>query len=181
MSGTLVHDDPTTDGDKEFGLITNNLFIPFQTAGATVYFESMAPTHDEVEQFMHQVIGPTEWNPSTVRLQDSSQPSDRAVEIAAIATKIGIPFTALSLNQRAVELTVDPSEPQAILSSVSTALDSQTFDRPLLSKLVTAERHTPITAEEVAKKFAIGLETTKKTLTVTTQRGIQYSTHPLHR
>ena len=30
MLGTLVHDDPTTDGDKEFGLITNYLFIPFE-------------------------------------------------------------------------------------------------------------------------------------------------------
>ena len=79
MSGTIVHDDPTTDGDKEFGLITDNLFIPFHTAGVTVYFESMAPTHDEVEQLMHQVIGPTEWDPSTVRLQDKSQPTERAV------------------------------------------------------------------------------------------------------
>ena len=74
----------------------------------------------------------------------------------------------MSLNQRAVELMVDPSEPQAILSSVSTALDSQTFDRLLLSKLVTVERHTPTTAEEDSKKFCIGLETAKKTLKVTT-------------
>ena len=68
MLGTLVHDDPTTDRDKEFGLITKNLFIPFHTTGATVYFDSMAPTHEEVEQFIHQVNGPTEWNLLTVGL-----------------------------------------------------------------------------------------------------------------
>ena len=66
VSGTLVQDDPTTDGDKEFGLITDNLFIHFQTTGATVYFDSMAPTHNEVKQFMQQVIGPSKWNPLTV-------------------------------------------------------------------------------------------------------------------
>ena len=66
MLGTLVHDNPTTDGEKEFGLIADNLFIPFQTTGTTVYFDSIAPTHNEVEQFMHQVIGPTEWNLLTV-------------------------------------------------------------------------------------------------------------------
>ena len=169
MSGTLVHDDPTTDGDKEFDLITNNLFILFQTTGTTVYFDSMAPIHNEVEQFMHQVIGLTEWNPSTVRLEDSSQPNNRAIEIAAIATRNGVPFTALSLNKQAIKLTVDHSEPQDILSSVSTAIDSQTFDQLLPSKLVTAKRRTPVTAEEVSKKFGIGLETAEKTLKVTMQ------------
>ena len=105
MPGALVHDNPTTDGDKEFGLITDNLFIPFQTAGVTVYFDSIAPTHDEVEQFMHQGIGPTKWNPLMVWLQDSSQPNRRATEIAAIASRNGIPFNVLSLNKQAIELT----------------------------------------------------------------------------
>ena len=118
---------------------------------------------------MHQVIGPTKWNPLTVRLQDSSKPNNRDIEIAAIATGNGVPFTALSLNKQAIELTVDHSEQQVLLSSVSTALDSQTFDQLLLSKLVTAESHTPVTAEKVSKKFAIRLKTTKKTLEVTTQ------------
>ena len=172
MSGTLVHDDPTTNGDKEFGLITDNLFIPFQTAGATVHVDSIAPTHIEVEKFMHPVIGPTEWNPSTVHLQDSSQPNNRAIEIATIAIGNDIPFTSLSPHKQALELTVDPSEPQVILSIVSTAFDSQTFDQLLLSKPVTAERHASVTAEEVSKKFGIGLEPAEKTLKVTTQQGI---------
>ena len=66
MPGVLAHDNPTTDRDKEFGLIADDLFIPFQTSGATVHFDLIAPTHDEVEQFVHQVIGPTEWNWSSV-------------------------------------------------------------------------------------------------------------------
>ena len=36
MSGALVHDNPTTARDKEFGLIADNLFIPFETTGAAV-------------------------------------------------------------------------------------------------------------------------------------------------
>ena len=48
MSGALVHHDPTTDGDKEFGLIADNLFIPSETAGTTVHFESMAPDRKSV-------------------------------------------------------------------------------------------------------------------------------------
>ena len=49
MLGAFVHDNTTTDGDKEFGLIADNLFILSETAGTTVHFESMAPTHDEVD------------------------------------------------------------------------------------------------------------------------------------
>ena len=124
MSGTLVHHNPTTEGNKEPGLIADDLFIPFQTTGTTVCFYLIAPAHNEVEQFVHQVIGPTEWNPLTVRLGDSSQANDRAIEIAAIATGNSIPFAALSMNKQDVELMVD-SEPQVILSSISTALDSQ--------------------------------------------------------
>ena len=69
VHGTLVKDDPTADGDYEFGLITDNLFIPFSTAGATVYFQTLAPTYDQVEQLRHEIIGPEHWDPATVQLQ----------------------------------------------------------------------------------------------------------------
>ena len=81
--GTIVGDDPTTDGE-DFGLTTKNLFVPFETSGAAIYFESFAPTHDEVEEFVHQIIGPEEWNPQTVRMRDYPVSDRRAIEIAAL-------------------------------------------------------------------------------------------------
>jgi hypothetical protein len=42
-------------------------------------------------------------------------------------------------------------------------------------------RHTTITVEEVCQKFRCGIETAKKTLQKTTQRGIRRSLNPLHR
>ena len=181
MHGTLVKDDPTIDGEQEFGMTTDNLFVPFETAGSTVYFHSFAPTYEEVEECRIQVIGPQEWDPFTVRLRDDMVKSDKAVEIAALRTHYRVPFSALSMNRLPVELVEEPNEPSMVLSSVSTTLDSKAFDRELLSKLVTTERHSPITAEEVAKKFAVGLETAKKTIQVTTQRGIRHAVHPIHR
>ena len=44
VHGTFVKNDPTAHGDSEFGLITNNIFIPLSTAGATVYFQTSPPT-----------------------------------------------------------------------------------------------------------------------------------------
>ena len=63
-----MKDDPTADGGDEFGLITNNLLISFSTAGATVYFQTLAPTYDQVEQLRHVIIGPEHWDPVKVEL-----------------------------------------------------------------------------------------------------------------
>ncbi len=181
MSGTLVCDDPTTDREDDFGLITDNLYIPFDAAGATVHFESFAPSCDEVNEHRHQIIGPDEWNPSTVNLQDSPSRDNRAIEIAALRTERDVPLGGLSFDSKPVELVEDKYEPHIVLSSVSTVLDKKSFDRALLSKVVTEKRHTPVNAEELSQKFAIGLDTAKRTLQVTTQRGIRHAIHPIHR
>ena len=80
-----------------------------------------------------------------------------------------------------MELRQEPSEVEAVLGDISNKLNEKEFDRALLSKIVTDHRHSPITSEEVAAKFAVGLETAKKTLQVTTQRGVRHAVHPIHR
>jgi hypothetical protein len=42
-------------------------------------------------------------------------------------------------------------------------------------------RHSHVSAEEVARKFRCGLETAKRTLKTTTQYGVRHALHPLHR
>jgi hypothetical protein len=42
-------------------------------------------------------------------------------------------------------------------------------------------RHTAITAEEISRKFGVGLETIQKILKATTQLGIRHAVHPLSR
>jgi hypothetical protein len=40
-------------------------------------------------------------------------------------------------------------------------------------------RHTAMSAEEVSRKFGVGLETARQTLKATTQLGIRHAIHPL--
>jgi hypothetical protein len=47
--------------------------------------------------------------------------------------------------------------------------------------LGTKNRHSQVTAEEVARKFCCGLETARPTLKSTTQHGVRQAIHPLHR
>jgi hypothetical protein len=50
-----------------------------------------------------------------------------------------------------------------------------------VSFLGTKDRHSQVTAEEVARKFRCGIELAKQTLKTTTQRGVRHAIHPLHR
>ena len=48
-----------------------------------------------------------------------------------------------------------------------------------LCSVITNERHSRVTPEEVARKWNIGLQTAKDTLKVTTQAGIRTAIHPM--
>ena len=47
--------------------------------------------------------------------------------------------------------------------------------------VLSEDRHSKVSPEELARKWNIGLDTAKKTLQVTTQAGIRQAVHPLHR
>ena len=44
-----------------------------------------------------------------------------------------------------------------------------------------AKRRSAVTAEQLAKRWNIGIESAKNTLSVTTQRGIRQAVHPMTR
>jgi hypothetical protein len=67
-----------------------------------------------------------------------------------------------------VECVYPPYEKLAGTTIIAGAMHSET-------------RHTTVTAEEVSKKCRCGLETAKKTLEKTTQRGVRTAINPLHR
>ena len=47
--------------------------------------------------------------------------------------------------------------------------------------VITNERHSKVTPEELSRKWNVGLQTAKDTLRVTTQKGIQTAIHPMTR
>jgi Mg2+/Co2+ transporter CorC len=50
-----------------------------------------------------------------------------------------------------------------------------------VSSVITNDRHSKFTAEELARKWNIGIQTAKDTIQVTTQRGIRTAIHPMMR
>ena len=49
-----------------------------------------------------------------------------------------------------------------------------------ISATITSERHSTVNFENLSRMWNIGLETAKRTLQVTTQRGVRAAVHPLH-
>ena len=89
------------------------------------------------------------------------------------------------------------SEPERILATISpvyntralAALYSSTVragtptgtEPGTVAATITSDRHTKVTPENLSRIWNVGLDTAKRALQVTTQRGIRTALHPLHR
>ena len=79
--GIPVSDDPY-DGSRPFGIDHENLFIPFETDGSTVFFDSYVPSDEELEQSPHIILTDDEtlWDPAGI-LMSSNRPYGNNMEV----------------------------------------------------------------------------------------------------
>ena len=186
--GRSVCDDPT-DPNREFGIEIDDQFIPFQMEGTTIYFKTRVPTDKELDECRHVTMTSDEvWDPVTVNIAALRRRSREEEEKSQLCSLGSEPHSEQSTLER------------GILGSVSEVYDDVEFTKRMIANvnIVThvrheddsvmtigaigaRNRHSVVTAEEVARKFKCGLDTAKQTLKVTTQRGIRHALHPLHR
>ena len=134
-----------------------------------------------------------EWDPSTLSLGTRSKEEEEYSNLVSLVRISDVNIEAY------------PSEPQLIntyetdlvLSSISSSLTLETMvprmvaaiqvashireEQPKTSSVESNKRHSAVNAEELSRKWGIGLETARKTLKVTTQYGIRHALHPLRR
>jgi hypothetical protein len=68
-----------------------------------------------------------------------------------------------------------------IASSDPTVASVDSGDALGAKAVLSLDRHSKVSPEELSRKWGCGLETAKRTLKVTTQKGIRYAVQPLHR
>ena len=139
------------------------------------------------------------WNP-TEEVMRCGKHSMEATEMRSIRTLVSgsdrRQIQSASIHFRSYEQPISP------LSNISMVYNSQHFCERLISainiattyqddidqshqrgnqlcSIITNERHSRATPEEVACKWNISLQTAKDTLKVTTQAGIQTAIHPV--
>jgi hypothetical protein len=117
-----VQDDPTRH-DEPFGITTDQLYIPFQIDGTTVYFDTRAPTLHEMENLPYAVLTSEErWDPSRVRLRISATTSYQAIET--------------DLDR--------PCVTDSILSSISPTLVDHEMDTRLIASVQVQQRRPQV-------------------------------------
>jgi hypothetical protein len=68
--GLIINDDPF-DNSRQFGIDEEHIFIPFDTTGTVVHFESRVPTEWEKTHLPVILLTGEDWNPTEEVLQPS--------------------------------------------------------------------------------------------------------------
>lgn len=87
--GIPVSDDPF-DESRDFGIDHEEAFIPFETEGSTVFFDTFVPNDEELEHCRHVVLtdGDSEWDPHTVQLAHARSDGDTNPLDAPLAREV---------------------------------------------------------------------------------------------
>jgi Reverse transcriptase (RNA-dependent DNA polymerase) len=192
--GLIVNDDPF-DHTRDFGIDGDNLFIPFDTTGTVVHFESRTPTNWEKTHLPVILLTGEDWNPTEEVLrpgfpsrEDNEMRTIRSLTVCNTSVKTGIE-THGEIEAALMRISGAYGEKEfcnRLISAVNIATTyrediDQREDERKASGVITSERHSRVTPEEVARKWNIGLQTAKDTLRVTTQKGIRTAIHPMTR
>ena len=180
--GLELNDNPYSNTD--FGIHTTSHFIPFSVTGTIVYFRSRVPTEWEENHLPVILLTDKIWDPQTVQMGN-------VVQSAAAVRRGRTNVAAANLH---IELIRDAP---AVLAAISSAFDEREFCSGLersvriatletknqvgINGVLSSDRHSAITAEELSRKWNIGLKTAEATMKCTTQRGIRTATRPLSR
>ena len=85
-AGLVVSDDPT-DKTRDFGIVGDHCYIPFEMSGTTVLFKSRVPTQWEMENCRMVVLTlDVPWNPSQVTIASVAPLSDETLEMRTYRT-----------------------------------------------------------------------------------------------
>jgi hypothetical protein len=201
-NGYRVSDD-VTDGDRFFGIeLDDDARLPFDMEGTRISFESRVPTAWEMnnENCRHYVVTCDHpWDPSVVKIS-ATQSKSRMETSELRSLTVNVSSVQVEESNRSLST-------HRCLSNISNTLDDRNFTEKMISQVnvisveppfkeeepvmggpprvinsINSEtRHSSVTPEEVSRKFRCGIETAKKTIEKTTQRGIRRSLNPLHR
>ncbi len=166
----LRHIPPEKRNSESHSIIKDSLHIPLSLHGGTVisYFKVRKPTEDEVNDpttYPHiNMTNDSEWDPYDESL---SHQEDTLYRSLAIDMEYGFQGTVSSIT--------------SCLSAISCVFDNDVYLERLqlikfrtttLSSTLTKKRRQ-LTPEDLALKWFIGIETAKRTIEKTTQRGIR--------
>jgi len=143
--------------------------IPLALNGVTSYFTSRTPTVHELETCKWIILtNEHEWDPHSDYFQSQEQNFQDLEDLPRQHRERSIYKTTTTINRPSYDTDFE---------QISSALD----DRYFIAATTTTSRLASTNADDLAKKWCIGIETAKKTLRCTTQKGIRNTMYPIER
>jgi len=166
FAGVSVRDNPF---ECDFSISHDDLSIPLQTVGTTIYFDSTTPSQAELDTSPHvHLTLDTEWNPHTVRL--------------AYARSVEAEYTSDSCEVEPGLLQISSIHcATAMAANITDNRDVKAIDVEARRTFVSNNRHSSITQDQLSEHWGIGIKQAQQTLRVTTQRGVRSAILPLSR
>ena len=198
--GWEVADNPFVQEHFGINCPEKELFIPFDTTGTIVYFELRVPNEWEKLHLPVLPLFPDRWDPQEdmIPSRGLTREQKEMKTIRSLTSGLSQRSIMAIRNSEANSKIVRIGEVETVLGSISPTFNDRTFCDRLIAAvniatshrddttrtaagIITNERHSKVSVEDLAEKWNIGLETAKRTLQVTTQRGIRTALHPLTR
>ncbi len=191
--GIDLCDDPF-DKYRKLGIndYSTGLTVPLEFSHCAIGVTTRAPTYDEIENArsvgrLIEMTSEAPWDPSAISIGSASitmlhdeltdqrtQKFDK--EFDRLLMSCSAIYTEKALLQRLERKVRVASELDNIVSkaTVATRLTS-------VNGIISNERHSSIKAEDLARRWNIGIEAAQATLKATTQHGVRHAIHPLTR
>ena len=185
--------------DSIFGIYVPSipLHIPFDMEGVIAGFLSRPPTHSELETVdcCHvELTADVEWDPHTFSLSLDNHVLDDERVLSSLWTRRMRISKSRTIKYR-LRSCIDILQDSQSLPELQFVNEISTMNQtdPILTRLAsltslttlaairTGDGKSAVTPENVARRWMIGLDTAKKSLTVTTQKGIRSIPNPATR
>jgi len=141
----------------------NNFAIPLSMKGVFSYFPSCTHTAEELETCRHvHITDEFEWDPHSPSFQEQENN----------VRDLNRGDYHISAKHRRI-MSVQTNE----LTQISSAYDDKSYN--VIASTASSKHQYKTTAEHIASIWNIGLETAKKTVQVTTQKGMRTTQYPI--
>ena len=168
---------------------SNNIFIPFDTTGTTISFESCVPMELEISSLPIIVLTADQWDPSNITLStvfctiEENEMRTICSLTSEMSSKEMDVMSGADGFYRNVELQYFCNRMIANINIACTTrsdIDRREDITKKIGKDRTNDRHTRVNAENLARIWNTGLDSAKRTLQVTQQTGTRSAMGPLH-
>lgn len=161
--GIRVHDYPfETDPDRQMGIeLYDDVLLPFQAHGATIFFESWYPSDEELETCTHIILtSDREWNTNEIHMKPQDHEHIRIIEHVKHSQRNNI-------NRDHYQYETD--------------YHLFYMDQWMAEEVLSTARHSKYTVEHISKLFTVGIAKAKEILLTTIQKGVWQAVQPLNR